>query len=214
MEESISSLFVACYTRLNQLLKSDAIALYKMEVPLGLWEEEVARLRIWASNIGAHQRGQSSLDYRLRDASHVKIQVIELLRHLNELLDDLEEVLEIHNHVEDVGDLDDPPDATAQTDDVLDDTDFQSLTDIQQLHRCIAEDVKCLYQMSMVIRRPAEHDRIFKSKEEDAAPYQFFDCQHVSSKFPAAASNRPRDWAMLFLSAELLSSTAKDIARS
>ncbi|KAL2811570.1 hypothetical protein BJX63DRAFT_433247 [Aspergillus granulosus] len=187
MDESISSLFVACYARLDPLLKSDALASRAHEVPLGLWEEELARLRIWAANIGAHQIGQSSLDYRLRDASQVRIQVTQLLHNLHNLLDDLVEVLKIADHGVS-SDADADFDAYDESDvmEVLDKSDFQNLTDLQQIHKCVVEDVNCLYQMSMVIRRPAQHDRVFKIREEDAAPYRFFDYQHVSSKFPAA----------------------------
>lgn len=49
---------------------------------------ELSRFRLWAGNIGAHRRGRSSLDYRLRDASTLKSQVIRLLENLHESLDD------------------------------------------------------------------------------------------------------------------------------
>src|SRR4051794_39618294 len=42
-------------------------------------QDEYGRLRVWAGNIGAHQSGRASLDYRLRDASHIKDQIIRLL---------------------------------------------------------------------------------------------------------------------------------------
>jgi hypothetical protein len=35
--------------------------------------DQEARFRLWAGNIGAHRKGkQSSLDYRLREASHLR----------------------------------------------------------------------------------------------------------------------------------------------
>ena len=49
---------------------------------------EFGRLRVWAGNSGAHRTGRVSLDYRLREASHLREELIKLLGELNE---DLEE---------------------------------------------------------------------------------------------------------------------------
>lgn len=48
--------------------------------------DEVGRFRIWAGSMGAHRRGRSSLDYRLRDASHIKRQAQTLLTDLDDSL--------------------------------------------------------------------------------------------------------------------------------
>lgn len=50
--------------------------------------KELARFKLWYANIGAHRRGRTSLDYRLRDASDLKVMVIKLLTAMNEALDD------------------------------------------------------------------------------------------------------------------------------
>jgi hypothetical protein len=44
------------------------------------------RFKVWAGNIGAHRRGQSSLDYRLRDASHIQQKVLSFLSELQSSL--------------------------------------------------------------------------------------------------------------------------------
>ena len=49
-------------------------------------EDELGRFRIWSGNIGAHRIGRSSLDYRLRDASHIRKRVVSLLEDLKEIL--------------------------------------------------------------------------------------------------------------------------------
>ena len=49
---------------------------------------EYARFKIWSSNIGAHRTGRSSLDYRLRDSSHLQDHVFRLLKSLLENLND------------------------------------------------------------------------------------------------------------------------------
>ncbi|EXJ77654.1 hypothetical protein A1O3_09883 [Capronia epimyces CBS 606.96] len=41
---------------------------------------------LWYSNIGAHQKGRGSLDYRLREASHLRDLVIEILDRLSRIL--------------------------------------------------------------------------------------------------------------------------------
>lgn len=48
--------------------------------------DELGRFRVWAGNIGAHRKGLSSLDYRLRDASHIKSKVQSLLCNLDDAI--------------------------------------------------------------------------------------------------------------------------------
>jgi hypothetical protein len=50
-------------------------------------EDEMGRLRLWAGNIGALQKGHSSLDYRLRDSKHAYDQVLNLLKELHQELE-------------------------------------------------------------------------------------------------------------------------------
>ncbi len=56
--------------------------------PLATVSDHLARFKIWAGNIGAHRKGRSSLDYRLREASHIRAQVVRLLGDLLEALQD------------------------------------------------------------------------------------------------------------------------------
>jgi len=41
--------------------------------------DQQSKFKIWAGNIGAHRTGRSSLDYRLRDSSHLHTQVMRIL---------------------------------------------------------------------------------------------------------------------------------------
>lgn len=50
------------------------------------FEDELDRFKVWAANIGAHHRGQRSLDYRLRDASHIRQRVLQFLSKLQSSL--------------------------------------------------------------------------------------------------------------------------------
>jgi hypothetical protein len=51
-------------------------------------QNERSRFKVWSGNIGAHRKGRSSLDHRLRDASNIRDQVVELLSDLKESLQD------------------------------------------------------------------------------------------------------------------------------
>lgn len=45
-------------------------------------EDEQGRFRVWSGNLGALQKGHSSLDYRLRDAPLLRTNVLKLLNEL------------------------------------------------------------------------------------------------------------------------------------
>jgi hypothetical protein len=126
---------------------------------------------VWAANIGAHQTGQSSLEFCLRDASHIRDQTVKLLRSLQKNLNHLDEVLS-------------EPAPDGETD-----SDFSDDgTEVQQIHRGLVDSVDCLFRMSMAIRRPASHNRLMGMKQADALGFEPFDRQHVLEKYPNADS--------------------------
>jgi hypothetical protein len=45
-------------------------------------QDEAGRLRVWSGNLGALQKGHSSLDYRLRDSPLLSSNVLKLLQEL------------------------------------------------------------------------------------------------------------------------------------
>jgi hypothetical protein len=45
-------------------------------------ENENARFKLWAGNVGAHHKGRRSLEYRLRDSSALHSQVVLLIESL------------------------------------------------------------------------------------------------------------------------------------
>lgn len=86
IQASISSHYKRCMHSFANLLrcgKLDSSILPSVQDDLG-------RFRVWAANTGAHRIGRVSLDYRLREASHIYAQVAKLL---GELYNDLEEGL-------------------------------------------------------------------------------------------------------------------------
>jgi hypothetical protein len=52
--------------------------------------DDFGRLKVWAENVAAHRRGVMSLDYRLREASSVTEMVKDLLKDLNDVLEESE----------------------------------------------------------------------------------------------------------------------------
>ncbi|KAJ6026523.1 hypothetical protein N7460_011340 [Penicillium canescens] len=140
----------------SALVSSAALSDHAEEVSLQSWKDEMGRLRIWSANIGAHQRGQSSLDFHLRDASHI--------RRLEDLLNDLKEVLEEDSDDEASENVETPSD---------DDT-----TEIQQLHKDIVETIHHLYRISP---RPT-----LGTNKLDAQPFKHWAHNHASNKYPLA----------------------------
>jgi hypothetical protein len=169
---SIRLLLLTCLRRLQNLLGPPASAgleIYSSQVPLSVWNDELGRLRVWATNVGAHQRGQSSLDYRLRDASHIKQQILNLLNELEVTVSEIEQLLSDAN-----------PSTAALYADGTDGTEFQ------QLHATLSDVITCMYQISVLIRKPTRHDRLLQYNSGIGVASAPFDRGHVSNKFPAA----------------------------
>ena len=138
------------------------------------WKDELGRLRIWAANIGAHQTNQFSLDFRLCDASHIKEQIVKLLKSLLRRLDDERNVL---TDGEDV-DLDLISDEASQ--------EGVPKLEMKQMQESVATITGCLFQMSMLVRKPANHGLRMGSKWSEFAPFEFYDSRHVREKYPKA----------------------------
>jgi hypothetical protein len=78
------NLCLEAFESLITVLSSPA-ALKRQDVNFN-FVDELDRFKVWAGNIGAHRRGQSSLDYRLRDASHIQQRVLRFLSKLQSTL--------------------------------------------------------------------------------------------------------------------------------
>jgi hypothetical protein len=169
--------------KFNKVLSLPELVEYESEVSLQRWRDELGRTRIWAANIGAHQTGTMSLDYRLRDASHIKNQTVEILQSLQELLEDLEEVLGEDREQSSEETSHEPwKDELAQHHD-LEDLSLNE-TETQNIHRNLVETITQLYQISMVIRQPGQLDRLMGMKRLDSEPFKFWARQHISHKYP------------------------------
>lgn len=76
------------FRKLKDILDSSEDAKAKTPNADLILSDELGRFSIWSSNIGAHRLGESSLDYRLRDASHLKSHVLLLPKSLIDSLHD------------------------------------------------------------------------------------------------------------------------------
>lgn len=181
MATNIAAALNECLKEFTELTNSGALTRYNNEVSKHRWLDELGRLRIWAGNIGAHQTGQSSLDYRLRDASHLRNETVKLLQRLLRLLRDLADVMKDEDQVEDEND------GLFFEDSELELEEDNDMTDIQMLFQSLRNTINLLFQISMSIRRPADHDRLLGVKIKDESYFEPWAQQHISHKFPNAA---------------------------
>jgi hypothetical protein len=166
---------------------------------------------MWVGNLGAHQGGAASLDYRLREAPHLREQVLYLLRDAAETLQDA------HNTIQQLASAP-PPQVPLQgstqeeqaetTEKELDGASESGFTDIDAdepsperrlltLHADIREIADCLLRLSVAIANPAPHERFRKfgaGTLEDISYREPHDISYVRDKFPKMS---PKMAAML-----------------
>ena len=82
---TIASRGILCVQSFNHLCSAlrDPQCQLLDQISLSAVLDELGRFRVWAGNIGALREGTASLDYRLREASHIRRQVVRLLEDLN-----------------------------------------------------------------------------------------------------------------------------------
>ena len=142
-----------------------------------LWEDEQGRLRLWAENIGAHQTGQSALDFRLRDASHIRQQIINILQKLYKDLQEADEISSENSSPKEI----DRPDSSS--------SDEEPEAELHQLHQMIVTSIKCLFQMSILVRKPSRHDFLRVPEYPEISAIKPWDQNHVRDKFPKAQND-------------------------
>ncbi|KAF2658684.1 hypothetical protein K491DRAFT_652646, partial [Lophiostoma macrostomum CBS 122681] len=160
------------------LAKAEDTIRYKMQ-PWNI-NDEMGRFRLWCGNVAAHRTGRSSLDYRLREASHIRDRVVELLKNLESVIQEAKEIISGGRIPwEDVSDSE--SDSSSE-----EGFEEPNTTELQQLMSNVAEITTCLMRLSMAIRNPAPHDQFKESAEIDMSYFEAFDIDHVRSKFPQA----------------------------
>ncbi|RYC86508.1 hypothetical protein BFJ63_vAg10650 [Fusarium oxysporum f. sp. narcissi] len=182
----------ACLQEFNSLCSSPAIWTDSIpdegtqsDISLVKLQNELSRFKVWSGNIGAHRKGRSSLDHRLRDASNIRDQVVELLEDLRESLQDAKDILTGQTTP---WDQDLPP--ADFSDDDSDQEPFQDgasgNSELSQIFAATVEDINCLFRLSVSIHNPSPHDRFKKACLTDTSGYEPFDVQHVCNKLSKA----------------------------
>ncbi|KAL4746586.1 hypothetical protein BDW72DRAFT_184586, partial [Aspergillus terricola var. indicus] len=69
-----------------------------------------------------------------------------------------------------------------------DDDETDETTEVQQLYQNIVGIVNSLFQISMAVRRPADHDRLLNMKVKNESFFEPWAYQHISHKYPDAES--------------------------
>jgi hypothetical protein len=165
----------------TSLVKADSRT--RSKIPSGTIHDCLGRYRLWVGNIGAHRRGRGSLDYKLREASHIRDRVIELLQNLKTVLKEALEIITGERVPwEDLSDSD-----SEGSEDELQPSDEEPTTELAQLASNMAEINSCLMRLSLAIRNPAPHDQFKESSQIDVTHYETFDIDHVRGKFPRAS---------------------------
>jgi hypothetical protein len=132
--------------------------------------DEFGRFRVWSGNLGALQKGHSSLDYRLRDSPLLSGNTLKFLK---ELEDNLNEAFAVvtgarlpyeSQKVVDTSNEDEEDDDFFSDDD---DTSSTSKTELDMRFGEIVDIIDNLYRLSVRIRTPTVRSRSLK-----AATYQ------------------------------------------
>ncbi len=158
------------------------------------------QFRIWSGNIGVYQTGNSSLDHRLRDVSHVSKGALQLLSALNSLITDARLLL-THRRQSFDNLL---HDSDSSNNDSSDKEDAYGPSEVKQIFLDIAELIVSLHRLSMSIRNPTVTRRYSKDSSLDTSMFESYDVQHVRYRFPEApeyltcrlgkANSRRRGW--------------------
>lgn len=148
-------------------LTNGTFSLSTTGIPKVIWQDELGRFRIWAANIGAHRTGQSSLAFRLHDASQVREQVLRVLNGMKQDFEDL--------------------DATIS--DQFAEEQSTVLEEAEEVFRAIQASINRLFDISMIIRKPVHGDALRGAIQESVGLYDQIDQQHVCDKFPSAESS-------------------------
>ncbi|KAK1750890.1 hypothetical protein QBC47DRAFT_330971 [Echria macrotheca] len=168
-------------------------------------EDELTRFKMWAGNLGAHQHGASSLDYRLREAPHLRDQVNYLLQ---DAIDTVEHAAVV---AQDILTREGPAHVSREplsqptfpaTSNPSRDGDDGQTTDSDEddvpspeqrfatLQTDFAEIIDCLLRLSVAIANPAPYDRFRKfqgAPSEDISYREVYDIAHVRDKCPGAS---------------------------
>ena len=161
---------------------SSAESSMKTKLPLASLKDIFGGFRLWSSNVGAHRLGRGSLGYKLREASHIRDQVIQLVQSMKAVLNEVSDIVTGQRPS-----WEDMSDSESDTEeDIANNPQKPDTTELAQLAAELKETNACLMRLSVAIRNPAPHDQFKESAHIDTAYFEPFDIAHVRGKFAKA----------------------------
>lgn len=147
----------------------------------------------------------SSLDYRLRDSSHIQTQIVHLLDDLGKLLEDAAAILSRDKIPWDqLGGLDGlDTDAESESDDGSLDTE------LDQISVDVADAVTCLLRLSSTIRDPAPHDKFAEAQSIEPSDCELSDVSMCNLNLALWTRALQRGLERLYLTGDSTSNTEK-----
>lgn len=151
---TMQSLLRSCLDKLTEIASSEAISNPNNRVPKYAWTDELGRLRIWVSNIGAHQVRQPSIDYRLSDAPRIRDQAFNLLASLERILLELQDL-------NSCGDEDGEESLDDEMKTLYEgfESESDSSLEVQDIYQTLTDTISNLYELAIIIRQPSDHDQ-------------------------------------------------------
>ncbi|XRM47288.1 hypothetical protein ABZX51_010275 [Aspergillus tubingensis] len=177
MAEAISPTVYAIILQLRHWISVVQLGLFNDQVPVSLWKDEIGRLRVWAADVGADECGSLSLDYRLRDSSHLKYQISSLLEQLQR---NCESLLEIANP----GSVDGKLPDSDMYEKLQTKLQTESQTELQSIYHSMHNTVDCLFRIAPAIRQPARTHFVLGIKKSDALSFGYSDRYFVFESYP------------------------------
>ncbi|KAJ5521105.1 hypothetical protein N7463_001558 [Penicillium fimorum] len=222
---AISTSCASCFDTLARSLCTSSDEFKRQMLPMAI-ENESARFKIWAGNLGALQRGRSSLDTRLRDSVVLRAAVLKFLGQLQDSLSKSAEITTgLRLPYEQSGDISQGPDENIEdsSDSSDSDSDMETAELAERLDE-VKDIMEHLYRLSFKIRNTKHRSLTKKAllmKEEDPqtgkdlfSSYAIFDHRHVqelldhlrlhplSNEFAAEPTRDPKHGSFDVLDAE------------
>jgi hypothetical protein len=170
-------------------------------------EDEIGRFRVWAGNLGALQKGHSSLDYRLRDSPNLLSSALKLL---NELEHNLNETYAV------VSGARPPYEAQTSTNEVEEDENDDGFfseeddsdsdepkNELKMRFEEVVDIIDNLYKLSVRIRTPSIRSRSLKASSympkdpetgvDILGAYAELDRKHVQELLSQLRQSHPAD---------------------
>jgi hypothetical protein len=158
-------------------------------------EDEIGRFRVWSGNLGALQKGHSSLDYRLRDSPLLFGNALKLLEELADNINEAYAIVygarlpyEAQTKSEEPGDEEEDDGFFSEEDEEEDETG-ESRSELKMRLEEIIDIIDNLYKLSVRIRTPTIRSRSLKAasytpKDPETgvdvlSTYAGYDLQHV-----------------------------------